>query len=179
MFSKQTGILSLFFALLMSMECAAQPHPAAPTPEQTRIGEALVSVGMQIEKTALDCSHFVNSLFQQTGIYYKYQPSRALYRGASGFKRVYRPAQGDLIVWPGHVGIVVDPQAKTFLSALTHGVKVASFTSRYWRQRGQPRFFRYKLPTRDSIWLARNARPGSPLYTEGLDQSFSEVEGVR
>jgi hypothetical protein len=105
--------------------------------------DLMLEMGQQIETTDLDCSHFVQWLFQQAGLYYGYAPSRVLYKGMLGFKRVSRPHRGDLIVWPGHVGIVVDPEEQTFLSALRSGVKTASYTSRYWKRRGRARFFRY------------------------------------
>jgi len=105
--------------------------------------ELLIRLGQQIETTDLDCSHFVQSLFERAGLYYGYAPSRVLYEGMPGFRRVYHPQPGDLIVWPGHVGIVVDPEEETFLSALRSGVKNASYTSRYWKRRGHPRSYRY------------------------------------
>jgi NlpC/P60 family len=105
--------------------------------------EILLRLGRQIETTDLDCSHFVQSLFERAGLYYDYAPSRALYAGMSGFHRVYEPEPGDLIVWPGHVGIVIDPDEETFLSALRTGVKTSTYTSRYWKRRGTPHFFRY------------------------------------
>ncbi|HZD93192.1 MAG TPA: NlpC/P60 family protein [Candidatus Sulfotelmatobacter sp.] len=105
--------------------------------------ELLLRIGQQIETTDLDCSHFVQWLFEQAGLYYGYAPSRTLYVGMPGFKRVYHPRPGDLIVWPGHVGVVVDPEEETFLSSLRSGVKTSSYTSKYWKRRGHPRFFRY------------------------------------
>jgi len=105
--------------------------------------EFLIRMGQQIETTDLDCSHFVQQLFERAGLYYGYAPSRVLYEGMPGFRRVYRQQPGDLIVWLGHVGVVVDPEEETFLSALRSGVKTASYTSRYWKRRGHPRFYRY------------------------------------
>jgi NlpC/P60 family protein len=105
--------------------------------------EILLRLGQQIEMTDLDCSHFVQSLFERAGLYYSYAPSRMLYAGMSGFRRVFNPEPGDLIVWPGHVGIVVDPEEETFLSALRTGVKTSSYTSPYWKRRGIPHFLRY------------------------------------
>ena len=105
--------------------------------------ELLLSMGTHIQTTGLDCSHFVQWLFEQAGLYYDYAPSRTLYDGLEGFKRVFHPRPGDLIVWPGHVGIVVDPDETTFLSALRTGVKTSSYTSHYWKRRGRARFFRY------------------------------------
>jgi len=122
--------------------------------EAARAGAAaaVIALGTQFRNTALDCSHFVNSLFEQVGLDYKYEPSRVLYRGTISFRRIYRPVAGDLIVWPGHVGIVVDPEQKTFVSALRKGVKTSFYTSSYWRRKGHARFFRYRLPiSRDSL----------------------------
>ena len=103
----------------------------------------LLLIGQQIHETELDCSHFVQYLYQQAGLYYEYAPSRTLYDGMDGFKRVSHPKAGDLIVWRGHVGVVVDPDEATFLSALNSGVKVSSYQSHYWQRRGRPHFLRY------------------------------------
>ena len=65
----------------------------------------LLMIGQQIHETELDCSHFVQYLYEQAGLYYGYAPSRTLYDGMDGFKRVAHPRPGDLIVWRGHVGI--------------------------------------------------------------------------
>jgi len=162
----------LFFVLLalgLPGICSAQNRNTARGREQVRIGEAVISAGLQVEETALDCSHFVNALFQQVGIYYRYQPSRVLYGGVPGFKRVYRPSEGDLIVWPGHVGVIVDPAEQTFLSALSRGVKVSSYVSRYWQRRGHARFFRYSLPVSSPTWLARNSHLSTSSTSDGLD----------
>lgn len=132
--AQETPILTKFISEL------DQPTSSLPLLSPT---ELLVRMGQQIDTTDLDCSHFVQSLFERAGLYYGYAPSRVLYAGMTGFKRVYHPQAGDLIVWPGHVGIVVDPEEETFVSALRSGVKTASYTSRYWKRRGHPRFFRY------------------------------------
>jgi cell wall-associated NlpC family hydrolase len=111
--------------------------------------EILVLMGEQVHTTELDCSHFVQWLFERAGLYYDYAPSRMLYEGMAGFERVFEPEPGDLIVWPGHVGIV-DPVEETFLSALRSGVKTSSYTSAYWKRRGQPHFLRYTHPSDES-----------------------------
>jgi hypothetical protein len=125
----------------------------------------LLLLGAQIRDTELDCSHFVQYLYEQAGLYYGYAPSRTLYDGMEGFRRVSHPEAGDLIVWRGHVGIVVDPEEATFLSALRSGVKTSSYESHYWKRRGRPRFFRY-TGAHDNVsleWTARKtlARGGS------------------
>jgi len=125
----------------------------------------LLLMGQQIHETELDCSHFVQYLYEQAGLYYGYAPSRTLYDGMEGFKRVAHPKPADLIVWRGHVGIVVDPEETTFLSALRSGVKVSSYLSHYWQRRGKPRFLRYVGPAESdpSEWAARRiaSRGGS------------------
>jgi NlpC/P60 family len=104
------------------------------------LGAALES-GRDLPQT--DCSHAVHAIYQQAGLPYPYATSRELYAGAAPFKRVTRPLPGDLVVWPGHVGIVVNPRNHSFYSALTSGVGVEDYDSDYWRKRGQRRFFRY------------------------------------
>src|SRR5215813_7171421 len=141
----------LAVVLLFPGRMAAQSDQRGNESLRTQAVEQLVGLGLQIQATSLDCSHFVNSLFEAIGLGYDYQPSRVLYTGTEAFKRIYRPQTGDLIVWPGHVGIVVDPDAKTFVSALRTGVKVATYTSRYWKRRGHPRFLRYSLPVAATI----------------------------
>jgi cell wall-associated NlpC family hydrolase len=117
----------------------------------------LLEMGAQIRETELDCSHFVQYLYEQAGLYYGYAPSRSLYEGMEGFKRVLHPMAGDLIVWRGHVGIVVDPAETTFLSALRSGVKTSSYESHYWKRRGKPRFLRYIGPAENVTtgWVTR------------------------
>lgn len=117
----------------------------------------LILIGAQIRETELDCSHFVQYLYEQSGLYYGYAPSRVLYDGMQGFRRVLHPKAGDLIVWRGHVGIIVDPAETTFLSALRSRVKTSSYQSHYWKRRGKPRFLRYvgKGETVTPEWATR------------------------
>jgi len=77
------------------------------------------------------------------GIAYQYATSRSLYKGFPGFARTNHPSPGDLVVWQGHVGIVLQPEQHTFLSSLNSGIKVSSYGSRYWIKRGQFRFLQY------------------------------------
>ena len=139
-----------FTKLSASMESPDLP-PNQPDPKSL-----LLMIGRQIHETELDCSHFVQYLYEQAGLYYGYAPSKTLYEGMDGFKRVAHPKPGDLIVWRGHVGIVVDPEETTFLSALNSGVKVSSYKTHYWLRRGKPRFLRYVGPDDGAPeWAAR------------------------
>lgn len=162
--------LFFFFALGTSSHfCSADSNSILGDAARVHAADVVIALGTQIHKTALDCSHFVNSVFQQAGLYYKYEPSRVLYRGTAAFKRVYRPQPGDLIVWPGHVGIVVDPEHTTFVSALQRGVRISSYTSRYWRRRGHARFLRYRFQPSDSpfVWEASTAKGTGSTFTNG------------
>jgi hypothetical protein len=134
----------------------------------TRVPDAkslLLLLGDEVQQTDMDCSHFVQYLYEQAGLYYDYMPSRVLYDGIKEFKRVVHPKAGDLIVWKGHVGIVENPNDTTFRSALNSGVKTSSYTSNYWKRRGHPRFLRY----------ARRPQ-GAPALTAGRVSSFASAQ---
>jgi hypothetical protein len=92
---------------------------------------------------SFDCSHFVHGLYEQAGFSYAYAPSGDLYEGIDEFRRVTNPQPGDLAVWRGHAGIVVNPVQHSFFSLLSTGPGVESYDSPYWKRRGRARFFRY------------------------------------
>jgi cell wall-associated NlpC family hydrolase len=113
-------------------------------------GRRIVQVAMDSRhpvKTRYDCSHFVHGSYQRAGFPYTYASSSDLYEGDAKFLRVSNPQPGDLAVWPGHAGIVVNPARRSFLSVLHNGPGVDRYDSKYWRRRGQPRFFRYVKAT--------------------------------
>jgi hypothetical protein len=56
---------------------------------------------------------------------------------------VRAPQAGDLVVWRGHVGIVIDPKEHSFFSSVRSGPDTQFYDSPYWRSRGIARFFRY------------------------------------
>jgi cell wall-associated NlpC family hydrolase len=93
-----------------------------------------------------DCSHFVHGLYERAGLPYEYASSWDLYEGTTRFRRVRSPQPGDLAVWRGHAGIVVNPAQHSFFSVLHSGPGVDSYDSPYWKRRGWPRFFRYLKP---------------------------------
>jgi NlpC/P60 family len=93
--------------------------------------------------TSMDCSHFVHALYGRAGLRYEYANSFTLYRGTAAFQRVPLPESGDLVVWRGHTGIVVDPSTHSFVSSLRTGVKISSYISNYWKRLGPPRFLRF------------------------------------
>lgn len=90
-----------------------------------------------------DCSHLVHAVYQRAGFPYAYATSDDLYDGLEGFQRVSRPKPGDLVVWRGHVGIVIRPSRHVFFSYLHAGPGIDDYRNRYWKGRGQARFYRY------------------------------------
>lgn len=90
-----------------------------------------------------DCSHLVHAIYEQAGFPYAYAPSSDLYAGVEGFQRVKQPEPGDLIVWRGHAGIVVQPSKHIFFSFMSSGPGTDDYQTPYWKSRGHPRFYRY------------------------------------
>jgi hypothetical protein len=90
-----------------------------------------------------DCSHLVHAIYERAGFSYAYAPSSDLYAGVKGFQRVTLPEPGDLIVWPGHAGMVIRPSRHIFFSFMTAGPGIDDYQAPYWKSRGHPRFYRY------------------------------------
>lgn len=107
---------------------------------------SLISVALHSQtprRAGRDCSHLVHAIYERAGFPYQYADSDDLYDGAKGFRRVSRPEPADLVVWHGHVGIVIRPAGHRFFSLLSTGPGIDDYRSRYWRSRGEPRFYRY------------------------------------
>ena len=104
------------------------------------------------EGLAPDCSHLVHKLYEQAGYPYPYASSTDLYRGTGQFFRARYAHPGDLVVWRGHVGIIVNPREHSFFSTTSSGTRIENYRSAYWRARGYPHFFRYltKSPLKGS-----------------------------
>src|SRR5215468_4803862 len=140
--------LRIFVCLLVCMSAWAIAGPDSDSPGFSfTAGDLVLNSALEISRTNMDCSHLVHYLYEQSGLTYIYADSRRLYEGVEAFRRVAQPQPGDLIVWQGHVGIVVDPDQHRFVSALRSGVKVAFYDSRYWKRKGEPRFFHYITTT--------------------------------
>lgn len=123
----------------------AGPHGRAFSPDD---GLSVISAALDshIRTTSeADCSHLVHAIYEKAGFSYPYASSTDLYAGADDFRRVTHPQPGDLVVWTGHVGIVVNPAKHAFFSALRNGPGVDFYDAQYWKQRGPARFYRYKL----------------------------------
>lgn len=123
-------------------------------------GRSIVNMAWQAELPAdgmRDCSHVVHQIYADAGFEYPYASSLDLYAGNENFVRVKTAHAGDVIAWPGHVGIVVDPLQHSFYSLVRTGLETQDYDSPYWKSRGRPRFYRYKEEKGGVITAANTA----------------------
>ena len=149
----------------------AQAAPAALQDQETEAtfrlltaeeGRAIVNAAWEQDQPApgtQDCSHLVHQIYLNAGFEYPYASSFDIYAGNENFARVKTPQAGDLVVWPGHVGIIVDPRAHSFYSLVSSGLDAQDYEGAYWRSRGRPRFYRYKKGDADSLSAAKTPAP--------------------
>jgi hypothetical protein len=133
---------------------------------------------------AFDCSHFVHGIYARAGLPYEYASSSELYAGIDEFRRVANPQPGDLAVWRGHAGIVVNPVQDSFFSVLRSGPGLASYDSPYWKRRGRPHFFRYvksvprgarSTPIRTASWKPTVLGNTEPRETDVDDPASNKT----
>ena len=91
----------------------------------------------------MDCSEFVRTALRQAGIATSLQRSSDF---ASYYPPVTEPQAGDLVYWktPGHIAIVEDPKAGTFLGAQNSGLAQANYKVGWWATIGPHTFHRPK-----------------------------------
>jgi hypothetical protein len=131
-------------------------------------GRSIVHMAWQAEPPAdglRDCSHVVHQIYADAGFEYPYASSLDIYAGNENFVRVKTAHAGDVIAWPGHVGIVVDPLQHSFYSLVRTGLETQDYESPYWKSRGRPRFYRYRVET-GGVVTAANAT-GAPKIAVG------------
>lgn len=102
-----------------------------------------------------DCSHLVHQIYLNAGYEYPYASSFDIYVGNENFSHVKTPQAGDVVAWPGHVGIVVDPLQHSFYSLVNTGFEAQNYAGPYWRSRGRPRFYRYRVEDSGSVTVAK------------------------
>jgi len=127
-------------------------------------GRAIVNAAWEQNQPAggsEDCSHV------KAGFEYAYASSFDIYAGNENFARVKTPQAGDLIVWPGHVGIMVDPLQHSFYSLVSTGFDAQDYQGLYWKSRGKPRFYRFKVEDSKSVTVAKAAPPARTPKSEG------------
>lgn len=148
-------------------------------PAQTlNLDEGLAVLGAAMESRhhppqRRDCSHFVHTIYERAGFPYSYENSIAMYDGTSEFERVTQPQPGDLIVWRGHMGVIVNPVQHSFFSSLRTGLGVEQYDSPYWRRRGRPRFFRYVKSAPAALTLASAKSPDNDAENDDDDSAAS------
>jgi hypothetical protein len=160
------------FALALGLVCLIGVVPAKAqnadssqeVPSSTRLltaeeGRSIADAALGQELPARgtqDCSHLIHAIYGSVGFDYPYASSFELFAGNENFARVRYPHAGDLIVWPGHVGIVVDPSRHSFSSLVSTGFDVQDYEGAYWKSRGRPRFYRYKVQTGGVLTSAKS-----------------------
>jgi cell wall-associated NlpC family hydrolase len=118
----------------------------APATITSDDGLSIIAVALDLQaarRRETDCSHLVHAIYGQAGFSYPYASSSELYQGTDSFRRVSKPQPGDLVVWNGHVGIVVNPGRRMFFSFLSQGPGIDTYNAQYWKERGPLRFYRY------------------------------------
>lgn len=102
-----------------------------------------------------DCSHLTHEVYVLAGYSYPYASSFDLYAGRiANFVRVTEPQLGDLVVWRGHVGIVIDPLERSFYSSVRSGLRTEYYDAPSWKARGTARFYRYASSKAPKLVLA-------------------------
>lgn len=147
----------------LATSAAQRPTPVSDASSTSRLltraeGRAILDVAWQQDSPgqgSQDCSHLVHDIYSSAGFEYPYASSYEIYAGNADFARVKYPRAGDLIAWPGHVGIVVDPVQHSFFSLVRTGLENQYYNSPYWRSRGTPRFYRFRV-SRAGMFTASN-----------------------
>ena len=137
-------------------------------------GRAIVNAALNQNESpnaAQDCSHLVHQIYLDAGFDYPYASSFELYAGSANFERVRHAQPGDLIAWPGHVGIVLEPSEHSFYSLVSTGLEVQNYEGPYWRSRGRPRIYRYKKEASGVVTAAK-----APQATQ--DRNSAKQEGT-
>ena len=151
----------------------AADHTLEPRPITKTEGRKILAIISTVDadsESETDCSHYVHDVYEQAGFPYDYVSSRELYIGNTKFMRVHKPQAGDLVVWRGHVGVVIDPKEHSFFSSVRAGPDTQFYDSPYWRSRGIARFYRYMtegpLQSRPMLEASRDANH-EPLPAAG------------
>ena len=123
---------------------ANQTRDTDPSPSSDRrLSVIAAALDGRLRLQSGDCSHLVHAIYERAGFPYQYASSSDLYAGVQEFQRVRQPRRGDLVVWRGHVGIVIKPSRHMFFSFLRSGPGMDDYGAPYWKKRGQARFYRY------------------------------------
>ena len=197
--SRYCEMVRLLLLLCAVLPCAlsAEQNPESSEADQRAIPQSVKAIapwllnsdeGLAIIGAALesrhtdsnaDCSSLVHAIYERAGFAYSYANSSQLYRGIKAFRRVTHLQPGDLVVWRGHVGIVISPVQHSFFSVMRSGRGVEFYDSPYWEARGQPRFFRY-LRAGPSTLFSASTRSGGAESPDSVpaDEDSGPVPAV-
>ena len=183
--------LGLAWAHLIGASCtraqAASAHEAESTPASRLLsaseGRSIVNAAWELNlplRGMQDCSHVVHQIYANAGFEYPYASSFEIYAGHENFERVKTPQSGDVIAWPGHVGIIVDPLQHSFYSLVRSGYEAQDYQAPYWKSRGRPRFFRFKVENGEVLSAAKTpAPPVAPSSNGAKQRGTTQVAGER
>ena len=204
--TKRAGFLLLLCALASGTSSAQRtvpnrdnPAPASATVPRSEnrhqdppaVGLLSLDEGLSVLGAALesrvhlgaksDCSHLVHAIYERAGFPYQYASSSDLYAGIGEFRRVTRPQAGDLVAWPGHVGIAISPVQHSFYSVLHSGLGVEKYDAPYWKERGRARFYRYvkAAPATVNAANARIARLTPATFGSAESRGDQEKAGMK
>lgn len=135
----------------------AQPVPLLSSEQGREIAAAALALE-DLSGGVQDCSHLVHRVYADAGYDYPYASSFDLYAGVHGsFRRVRHAQPGDVVAWPGHMGIVLNPRQHSFYSLVRSGWQAEDYLAPYWRSRGTPRFYRYVVEKRPTVRTVKAA----------------------
>ncbi|MGB2590374.1 MAG: hypothetical protein WBG02_11825 [Candidatus Acidiferrum sp.] len=178
-------------ALVFAWSCFSAPRSSAQVVEPVRQpdlnarlltveeGRSIIQAAWQADPPVsgtVDCSHLVHRIYASAGFDYPYGSSFELYAGHENFVRVKYPRAGDVIAWPGHVGIVVDAQRHSFYSLVREGAEELDYESPYWMSRGRPRFYRYRVEQGEV--LSADTAPAKSKTRPLRNQNLTETANV-
>jgi NlpC/P60 family len=173
------GVVASLLVSSLSVLATAQTFHDS---EQLRLvsrdeGEAIVQAAWELRRSMNpkpDCSHFVHAVYRQAGLDYEYASASDVLEGIDSFQRVQEPQPGDLVAWPGHMGIVIDREEHSFYSSVRSGFAIEDYQSAYWKSRGRARFYRYKIDAARSARL--RARLANRQSVSSIDQPAGSVK---
>ena len=144
----------------------------SPRPLTAQEGKVIVNAAWERDQRPgrkPDCSHLVHEVYTLAGYPYPYASSFDLYVGIGSFVRVAKPQSGDLVVWRGHVGIVVDPAEHSFYSSVRSGLRTEFYDAPHWKARGPARYYRYAAAKPANLVFARDRSPKIPRESASIN----------
>jgi hypothetical protein len=111
----------------------ASPDDIGRTAENYESNHGGKHIGYGTGAGHLVCNQFVGAVIRDSVDSSFREPLADDFLGTGKFVKVDSPRRGDLVHWPGHVGIVTDPDHGFFWGAQTStGVARSNFKSGYW-----------------------------------------------